>query len=323
MIKFDRIKLLTKANYVSWMCPKLVNSATRPNTINQKHPFNLFMHLRPDRNEAIIEFSAKILLDEYVNLISADTIRQCFENIIELGYCSMDIDNILIDSKILSCDVTLDIEGISLPENFRQILISNLNNVSTFTVQKYLNCGYSVSNMLKTKHLKVRLSIYNKLKEMQTAPNRGFLKMCSRPENLLEYFKGKFRIETNFRNFKQINEFCGTKDNRLMDVLNSNRNPLLSIFDKIFTLDKENSPHSVNENHTLFDFDSINQLRDALLLKECGNDIKLVVEVLNSYYSPKTNKRKYIKDYKKILNALPKNTQSRMIIGCIRDKLSA
>ena len=323
MIKFDRIKLLTKANYVSWMCPKLVNSATRPNTINQKYPFNLFIHLRPERNEAIMEFSAKILLDDYVNLITANTIRQCFENIIELGYCSMDIDKIMMDSKILSCDVALDIEGIILPENFRQTLISNLNNISLYTVQKYLNCGYSISNLLKTKHLKVRLSIYNKFKEIQTAPNRGFLKMCSRPENLLDYFNGKFRIETNFRNFNQINEFCGTKDNRLMDVLNSDSNPLLSIFDKIFTLDVEKSFHMVDENHTLFDFDSINQLRDALLLKECGGDIKVVAEVLKRYFSPKTNKRKYITGYKKLLNSSPQHSQSKYMMGQIRKKLIA
>ena len=322
MIKFDRIKLLTKANYVSWMNPNLVHSLAKPNTINQKHPFNLFIQLRPERNEAIIEYSAKILLDDYPSLITANTIQQCFENINDLGYCTLDTENVIRDSKILSCDVTLDIDGISLPENFRQVLISNLNNISKYTVQKYQNCGYTISNQLKTKHLKVRLSIYNKFKEMRTAPNKGFLKMCSRPENLMDYFNGKFRIETNFRNFKQINEFCGTKDNRLMDVLNSDSNPLLLIFDKIFALDVEKSFHMVDDNHTLFDFDSINQLRDALLLKECGNDLKQVAEVLNSYYSPKTNRRKYIKEYKKLLNASPQHNQSRIIIGNIRDKLS-
>ena len=323
MIKFDRIKILTKANYVSSLNPNLVNATTRPYSIIQKHPFNLGILLRPERNEAIIEFSAKILLDDYPDLITTNTIRQCLGNITDLDYCILDTEKIVSDSKFLSCDVTLDIDGICLPENFRQVLISNLINVTGYTVQKYQNCGYSIVNQLKTKHLKVRLSIYDKFKELQTAPNKGFLKMCSKPETLLNYFTGKYRIETNIRNFKQINDYCRTKDNRLMDILNSDANPLLSIFDKIFTLDVEMSSHMVNDHHTLFDFESINQLRDALLLKECGSDIKLVAEVLNSYYSPRTNRRKYIKEYKKLLNASPQHSQSKYMMGQIRKKLIA
>ena len=87
MITLDKIKVITKAEYV-----KVTNDAvfeTRENKMNnlvtyvfnQKQPFNLFIQYTPRENKCIIEFSSKILLDDYPKLISINTIYQCFENI--------------------------------------------------------------------------------------------------------------------------------------------------------------------------------------------------------------------------------------------------
>jgi hypothetical protein len=321
MIKLDKIKLLTKSNYITDLNQNLVNPLIKPNAINQNKPFNLFIHIKPQNNESIIEFTSKILLDDYPKLISIYTIQQCLENIVKMGYCKLDIESVIYDSQVLSCDITEDIDEIILPDNFKPLLIANLTNVSKYNVEKYSNSGYTVSNKLKTKNLKIRLSIYNKFKEIQKATNKNFINRLKEPEKLINYFKGKYRIETNIKTVKQIKEFCGTEDNQLTSILFSNANPLLDLFDKIFVSNMNKSEHLVTENLSIFDYESINQLRDALLLKECGNDIKIINDVLNNYYSPKTNKRKYIKSYKTLLNNLPQLSKSKNMMEKIRTNL--
>ena len=81
MKKFDRIKLQTKAKYIYELKPDLVKTSIDNKTgiksfvIKQRTPFNLFIQTIPSKDEAIIEFSAKILLDDYPKLISIDTIH--------------------------------------------------------------------------------------------------------------------------------------------------------------------------------------------------------------------------------------------------------
>ena len=124
MIKLDRIKILTRDKYVYDLNPDKIKStrSTVPNTIMQKQPFNLFIQLKPHEGIAIIEFSAKILLDNYPQLITMNTIRQCFINICKMDYCKLDIENIIKDSELLSCDLTDDMAGIQLPTNFKPML---------------------------------------------------------------------------------------------------------------------------------------------------------------------------------------------------------
>src|SRR5659263_711513 len=108
MNKFDRIKLVTQAKYITDLNPNLVktnisgvNNITSF-TINQKQPFNLYIKIAPSLNVAIIEFSSKILLDNYYQMISYLTIEKCFENICSLGYCKLMVNEIINDSEVIS-----------------------------------------------------------------------------------------------------------------------------------------------------------------------------------------------------------------------------
>jgi Na+-driven multidrug efflux pump len=51
-------------------------------------------------------------------------------------------------------------------------------------------------------------------------------------ESMLAYFDGKFRVEANINTKEQIRQLFQTKSTDLLDVLNSDANPLLAIFDK-------------------------------------------------------------------------------------------
>ncbi|MEG0032736.1 MAG: hypothetical protein RR689_00360, partial [Mucinivorans sp.] len=56
-----------------------------------------------------IEFSSKILLKDYPLLISAETFRQCLENIEILGICTLDIDSIINNGYFSKLHITKDI----------------------------------------------------------------------------------------------------------------------------------------------------------------------------------------------------------------------
>jgi len=325
MIKFDKLKILTKSEYISDLNSKIVEARKNVHTesfvISQKQPYNLLIQFKPFANEAIIEFSSKILLNDYPQLITINTIHQCFENIVNRGYCKLQINNIIKDSKVLSCDITNDISGIILPKDFKPILISNLKNVSQFHVKKYGASGYSITKSMITKQRQLRLIIYDKHKELQIATNSCFRKEITNLDVVMNYFKDKYRIEANLKTLKQIRDYCQTEDTQLLSVLNSNENALLKIFDDIFITNTLERDLNLPLKRTLFDSDSLIQLKDRLILEACNNDLSQVKILLDIYLSPKTNRGKYIEIYRNLLNSTAPFNQNNEIIRQIRDHL--
>jgi len=331
MNTYDRIKLITQAKYITDLNPKMVktNIDSEMNitsiTINQKQPFNLYINITPSLNKAVIEFSSKILLDDYYKMISYLTIEKCFENICSLGYCKLSVSEIINDSEAISMDVTRDIEFDPIADSnidLKNGLINNLRNFNMYHVQKYNGSGFTITKDVKTESRKVRLSLYDKPKELRKAGNKDFMNMLENPELLLSKLKNKVRIETNIKTKKQIRNYCCTT-NSLYDVLLSDENILLKIYNDIFTIDSTDDNPDLTDKRTIFDYDSFTQMRDALILKDCNNDLRLVKAVYAKYLSPKTNLRKYVSDCKKLLNSSPHQNQNNLIIGQIRDKLIA
>lgn len=328
MIKFDRIKLQTKAKYIYDLNPDLVKTSRVNKTniesfmIKQNTPFNLFIQLNPSEDKGIIEFSSKILLDDYPKLITWNTIYQCLDNICKMGVCRLEIDDIINDSDIISCDITQDLNGIHLSSNFKQILLAYLRHLSKYHIQKYGSSGYTIIKDVSTDSSKVRLIIYDKHKEILKATNRDFINKLENPSSLLNHFINTYRIETNLRTFDQIRKYCETENNSLVSVLNSKANPLLKIFDIVFAEDFSQGNIPINNTSSIFDYTSMDQLRIALVLKECNNDLTKVDALLRGIYSEKSNFRKIMKPYKKFIISLPDQSENRLMIGQIRDRLA-
>ena len=179
MITLDKIKIITKANYAKNINENMGEFRyNKQNKIesyifNQKQPFNLFIQIIPNLNKLVIEFTAKILLDDYPKLISSETINQCLVNINKIGYCKLSVDDIVFDSKVINCDVTKDIP-LQLSTDVKKIIISQLTNLNKFHVEKYSTTGYTIMKDVKTKSCKIRLSIYDKHRDMLKASNSHF-----------------------------------------------------------------------------------------------------------------------------------------------------
>jgi len=327
MVKFDKIKIVTNSDYITItnlsFFEKRINEH-KNNTIfvfNQIKPYSLFIHLTPTLNKAIIEFTGKILLDDYPQLISVETINKCFHNINTLGICHMQIESIINDSELVKCDTTEDIE-LDLKGDIRKILISQLSNLKKFILRKYSTTGYTVNKDVKTKKYQLRLSLYDKYRDMLKAENSDFLKLVSNPESIMNYFKNKYRIEANLINKVQIRNYLGIADNSLANALKSCQNPLLNIFNIIFPNDLTNND-GMSKTRNLYEYESLNQLKDGLIVKACDYDLKKVNDVLNHYLATNTNKRKYGTRFRELINESIPINENKFIIKHIRDQLIA
>ena len=100
MLKFDKIKLVTNIEDIEILNDRLFNITYTGDNISsmkfyQEIPYLLIVKIDYEASEAVIEFTGKILKSDYKKLISMETIRQCFENINEIGFCNIDIDAVL------------------------------------------------------------------------------------------------------------------------------------------------------------------------------------------------------------------------------------
>ena len=90
MLTFDKLKLVTNINDIEVLDTSLFNITYKNDVMAsmkfyQDIPYLLMIKIDFECSEAVIEFTGKILKSEYKKLISAETIRQCFDNINEMG----------------------------------------------------------------------------------------------------------------------------------------------------------------------------------------------------------------------------------------------
>ncbi len=323
MVTLDRIKILTDKKHITKMDSNVTTTILKNNIgtairYSHKKPFNIYMNYSLQDNSCIIEFSSKVLLERYPELINKNNIHHCLQNLEKIGFCRIDIDGIINDSELLTCDITKDISGIIQPD--RLAMKSCLINHNKFRVQKYGNSGYTVDKMVKTSNRKLRIIIYDKGKELQKQTNAEFLGMLKDTDNLLAYYDGKFRIEANINTKEQIRQLFQTENTYLLDVLNSQANPLLTIFDEVFVFpdepDQQNQVMPSPLSHT-----KLKMVKNALLLEACEYDMEKVDLLLNNTLSPNTDKSKYRAELNKMLNSYPLPNTNIQVMKKIRGAL--
>lgn len=297
MITLDRLKLVTSANYVtnlnqSFFLRTPTKSGAYYYKYHQDSPFLLTIIVNPQINELVVEFSGKILQGDYPKLISRDTIRQCFDNINNLGLCLLDIDSILCYSNVCLCDVTKDVLCSYPMQQIKTHLKASIINYDKWIVKKCQNNGLAVYNSVTTKRRFKRFIIYDKAEEMKRAGNRSFLSSVENPSQLLNQFSGKIRVELNLRSMEQVRNYLQIPDNDLQSVLESNSNPILSIWDE-----------AINET-TPVNVEVYNKTEKLALLKQCNFDLQ-AVEMKIREHTPKTSSiRRKMEPYRQLLQSI-------------------
>lgn len=299
MIKFDKIKIVSSINNVKSLNEDVFENKVKDGCIVEQRytmmsPYYLYIEVDYREQELILEFTGKMLKDDYKDLIHVNNIHTCLSNISDLGLCDLNIDGILADGEIVKADVCLDVDY----PDCKALTKSLRANVANFNKYLVRNIGdnFVIEKNVQTKSYKRRLTIYDKAKEIQKAGNRGFLSTLDNPQLLLDYFDGKIRFELNLNSKEQIRKSLNIYDTSIGAVLNSTSTPIWDLLDKAL----------VEADGEIICTD-IGELKNKLLLDFCGNDLAKVEALLRNYYSKGTHISQVMKPYRALAAKLSQN----------------
>ena len=242
-LTFDRLKI--KANY-KYLLERQIQFNQRYNPDNgdligqyyssendKLVPFNLFIAVSKPKQTLTLEFSSKVLKEDYPKLISKFTIRQCLENINKLGICRIDVDGILQTGCITSADVTKDVHA-TLSDETLHALSLWVKNYRRYKWDYYDSEGIDFIRDVKSSKCKECIRIYRKEKEIATSKNKDFLATLPNKWEVMQKFDGVTRFEAKLETIGKVRDYLNIQDTYISEVLNAETNPLLTIYDRVF-----------------------------------------------------------------------------------------
>ena len=299
MIKFDKIKIVSSIENVKSLNEDVFENKVKDGGIVEQRytmmsPYYLYIEADYREQELILEFTGKILKDDYKDLIHINNIHTCLSNINDLGLCDLNIDGILADGEIVKADVCLDVDYPDC-KALTKSLRANVANFNKYFART-IGDNFVIEKNVQTKGYKRRLTIYDKAKEIQKAGNRGFLSTLDNPQLLLDYFDGKIRFELNLNSKEQIRRSLNIADTSIQSVFGSVATPIWDILD-----------NAIEERDGEVACSDIGELKNKLLLEFCGNDLAKVEALLRNYYSKGTHISQVMKPYRALAVKLSEN----------------
>ena len=290
MLKFDKIKFVTNIEDIEILDERQFNLTYKDNQISamkfyQEIPYLLNIKIDFEASEAVIEFTGKILKSDYKKLISIETIRQCFDNINEMGFCYINIDAILKHAQVVKCDVTKDITGIDTPQ-LTSYIRGNLSNYQNYQCRKLRNGNLTIEKNVTTKKTMKRITIYDKGKEMNRASNIRF----SQDYEITDNFDGVCRLEMNLNSKQQIRTALGISDTNIMTVLSAKANPILDFMQELVSVPQTNIQVSDKKTYLAM-----------LVLKDNDYDLAKVEAKMREFHPRGTSISKIMETYRSIL----------------------
>ncbi|MFV0581454.1 MAG: hypothetical protein ACK5N4_05350 [Parabacteroides gordonii] len=324
IITFDRVKI--KSNYKYLLKTKIrfnemfhSRSGERIGLFYSSKddiniPYNLFIAVNYPKQTLTLEFSSKILKEYYPYLISKVTIKECLININQLDICEINIDGILSDGAITSVDVTRDTD-LLLSDNILNSLNSQVNNYRRFKWTHYDKEGITFTKDVKSKDCVETITLYNKEKEINTSCNKKFLNSLSQSQQIKNYFKGKTRFEVTLSTPKKIKSYLELADNKIFNVLNSNANPILTQFDRIF-----GKPYSTSDFQQPI-FDNYEDWSMKILIDRYEGDLKRLEQDIRSKFASRSGASKRMKKIEAVYRVMTAVSPSENPIEKVRNLL--
>ncbi len=220
MIQLDKIKIIAPLESVTILKEdmfqaKILKEDLVEYSYTQLSPYNLYVEVDYKEAEAVIEFTGRILLDRYPQLINRDTIKDCLENINRLGFCRIDTDMVLQYGEVCSIDVTQDVTYTDC-KRLCDYLRNNLCNHQRYLAQT-IGDNLVIRKNVKTRGCQRTLTIYDKHKELLRAENREFISLCGGGA-MIEKFIDKVRFELRLNSKSAIRKELKIKDNFLTSI---------------------------------------------------------------------------------------------------------
>lgn len=297
MLKFDRLKIVTSIEYISNIDTNIfLKQSIGDNLLYYKYlqetPFYLLITADINKQELVIEYTGKILLDDYPRLINRTNIRKCFETINRMGICHLDVENIIEKGEIWKCDVTKDITSNQLTDIVMQTKQS-IANYDKWNCDKYETDGICIYNTVKTKRYKKRLIIYDKHKELSKITNQVFFNTVHDSEKMMDYFRDKIRFEVNINTKEQIRKTLDITDNRIKSVMNSTANPILKVYDEATTSNEFTIHHT-----------SMKDYMRELVIKDCNYDLEAIEAKIRSLTPKNTSIKIKMRPFRELVSRM-------------------
>lgn len=322
-VKFDTIKIRTSINYLSHKNIKFNKNYNNGLLIGEYYnskndnliPYDLYIGISHTKQSLTLEFSSKILLDDYPKLITRNTFKQCLDHINQLGICTLDKDQIINDCYFSKVHLTKDIKY-DLTNNVLNSLNLCTNDYRRYKWKRYRNEGIRFTKDVKSKDCKESIVVYDKQKEI--IKNKEFLAILSSQDQVINSFDGIVRFEMELDTPNKICKALNIDSTHINDVFSSKENPLLTQFNKIF------GDGEIDNKQYITNYDAYSM--DAIIEKHFG-DIKRIEQELKDLNVYSSNSRSGLSDRMKKIKHLAqqRNVQiynSNEILSEIREKLS-
>ena len=127
------------------------------------------------------------------------------------------------------------------------------------------------------------------------------------------YFKGKTRFEITLDTPKKIMNYLNLTDTKIFSVLNSDTNPILILFDKIFN----NSVTNIS-NAT---FDNYEEWSMKIILDSYNGDLKRLEQDVRNKFSSRSGATKRMKKFEAVHHAMTSASTNENLIEKVRNLL--
>ena len=297
MITLDKIKIVAPLRAVTIVDERKFEFRAKrgvevSKSYTQTSPFLLYVDVDYEEGESVIEFTGKILLDKYPQLINAENFDLCIDLINDMGFCRIDKEMIREYGRVCIIDVTRDVTCQNV------VGLSEWLRTSIANHRKYLarNIGGNlvIEKNVKTRGYKRRLTVYDKEKELQRAENRDFISCLHDQDSLLSYFKGKVRFEFNLNSKQAIRETLNIEDTSIDEILNSEANPIYNFINDVIAEEAEKAPANL----------SLTDRKNLAFLRDCDMDMVKVEAEIRKYASKGTHISQALKPYMALMARL-------------------
>ena len=290
MITLDKVKLVANLNAIlnfdETQFEKIVKYGNVTYKYYQETPYLLAIKVDYSERELVIEFTGKVLGQDYPKLISLDTIRQCFERINATGVITLDIEA-MMDAEVVKCDVTKDIQFDDIA-SLTKYIRNHTSSYQRFVCRKLRNNNLVIEKNVVTRKTKKRMTIYDKGKEMEKADNRRFVETYG----LQNAFDGICRFELNLNSKEQIRNAISIGNTKLQNVLSTNANPIVDFLDEVIDNETQ-APVGMTDKKAYF---------TELVLRDCDFDLEKVEAKMRQLYTSKgTSITNIMKPYRKMM----------------------
>lgn len=291
MLTFDKLKIVANIESIEITNIDVFEKTEKAGSLSalkyyQEVPYLLRIKVDYVEKEVVVEFCGKILGKDYPKLISAETIKTCFDNINTMGFCRIDFAA-MMDAEVVKADVTTDVHGVDVPQ-LTSYVRSHINNYRKFVSRIKRNGNFVIDKNVTTDNMKKRMTIYDKGKEMQKVKNKRYAEM----NGLQQAFDDVCRFELNLNSKQQVRDALKIDNNKLKNVLASTARPIYDFMVQIIgpVNDIDYGPASLS---------SKKEYLTRLVLQDCQYDLEKVEAKMRELYPQRgTNFKKVMEPYR-------------------------